>query len=132
MQAESWRVYPQEACGVLLGEPGSDVVQRFEPIPNEAESTRVFTLEGRMFAKVSLRADREGLEVIGVFHSHTHTAGFPSPTDQAEARKPLVPPTWHWVIASLGWGHPEIHSYRLDPDAGSDEIGIAEEPVRLT
>lgn len=131
MQAEAWRVYPNEACGVLLGEPGGDEVVRFVPIANEADSTRVFTLDGREFAKATLRADREGLDVIGVFHSHTHTAGYPSPTDEDEAHKPLVPPTWHWVIASLGWGHPEVHSYRVAEVSEPGAPGIAEEPLRL-
>lgn len=131
MQVEAWRVYPNEACGVLLGEPGGDTVERFVAIDNEAASTRVFTLDGRQFAKVALQADRDGLDVIGVFHSHTHTAAFPSITDEEEAHKPLVSPDWHWVIVSLGWGYPEVHSYRAVVDPEPQELGIAEEPLRL-
>lgn len=124
MVAEAWRAYPLEGCGVLLGPSGSDEVTRFAPIHNEAESARVYTLDGAEFAKVTLAADREGLDVVGVMHSHTRTAAYPSPTDVAEAAKPLIPPTWHWVIVSLAWGAPELHSYSLAD-------GIVEEPVRF-
>ena len=58
-------------------------------------------------------------------HSHTHTAAYPSPTDVAEASKPLVPPDWHWVIVSLAWGLPELHSFRIV------DGGIEEEQVLL-
>lgn len=125
MLAEAWDTYPLEGCGLLIGEPGGDLVERFEPIANEAASARIYRLDGSQYAKAALRADREGLDVIGVMHSHTRTSAFPSPTDVAEASKPLIPPSWHWVIVSLAWGYPELHSFRLTED------GMAEEPVGL-
>ena len=125
MVAEAWRAYPLEGCGLLLGPSGTGEVHRFEPIRNEAVSARIYTLDGSEFARASLAADRDGLDVVGVMHSHTHTAAYPSPTDVAEAAKPLIPPTWHWVIVSLAWGAPELHSYSLT------DAGIVEEPVRF-
>lgn len=125
MLAEAWGAYPLEGCGLLVGPPGGDEVARFVPIRNDAESSRIYTLDGREYAKAALRADRDGLDIIGVMHSHTHTAAYPSPTDVAEATKPLIPPTWHWVIVTLGWGYPELRSFRIL------DGGIAEEPVGL-
>ena len=121
----AWDAYPLEGCGLLIGESGGDTVERFVPIRNEAESSRIYRLDGQQYAKAALRADTDGLDIIGVMHSHTHTAAYPSPTDVAEASKPLIPPSWHWVIVSLGWGYPELHSYRIL------DGGIAEEPVGL-
>lgn len=126
MLAESWRAYPLEGCGLLIGESGGDRVERFVPIRNEAESSKVYRLDGGEYARAAMAADDDGLDIIGVMHSHTHTAAYPSPTDVAEASKPLVPATWHWVIVSLGWGFPELHSFRI-----VDE-GIDEEQVRLS
>jgi proteasome lid subunit RPN8/RPN11 len=125
MLAEAWAAYPLEGCGLLVGESGGEVVERFVPIRNEAQSSRIYRLDGSQYARAALHADRDGLDVVGVMHSHTHTAAYPSPTDVAEASKPLVPPDWHWVIVSLGWGFPELHSFRI---LGG---GIAEEPVVL-
>ncbi len=125
MLAEAWRAYPLEGCGLLIGEPGGDSVHRFVPIENEARSSRVYRLDGGQFARAAMDADDHGLDVIGVMHSHTHTAAYPSPTDVAEASMPLVPPHWHWVIVSLAWGYPELHSFRI---AGQ---GIDEEQVLL-
>lgn len=130
MLAAAWDAYPLEGCGLLIGPSGGDpvvgnVVQRFVPIRNEAESSRIYRLDGSQYAKAALAADDDGLDIIGVMHSHTHTAAYPSPTDVAEASKPLVPANWHWVIVSLAWGFPELHSFQIDGD------GISEEQVRL-
>ena len=125
MLAASWDKYPLEACGLLIGAPGGDVVERFVPIPNEAKSSRIYRLDGRDYARAAMAADDEGLDIIGVMHSHTHTAAYPSPTDVAEATKPLVPPSWHWVIVSLAMGYPELHSFRIQ------NSGIVEEQIRL-
>jgi proteasome lid subunit RPN8/RPN11 len=126
MLAEAWDAYPLEGCGLLVGPTGGDEVVRFEPVRNEAESSRIYRLDGAQYAKAALRADRDGLDLIGVMHSHTHTAPYPSPTDVAEASKPLIPPDWHWVIVSLAWGYPELHSFRIV------DGGIAEESVGLS
>ncbi len=126
MLAESWQAYPLEGCGLLIGESGGSRVERFVPIHNEAESSKIYRLDGGQYARAAMAADDDGLDIIGVMHSHTHTAAFPSPTDVAEASKPLVPPSWHWVIVSLGWGFPELHSFRIVGE------GIEEEQVRLS
>lgn len=133
MLAEAWRVYPHEACGVLLGAGPEAPIERFVPVVNAAQSSRVFTLDPMGYMKAERAADDAGLEVVGVVHSHTHTAAYPSPTDVAEATKPLVPPTWHWAIVSLAWGYPEVRSFRVSPGDGDEMTvaGIAEEPVTL-
>ncbi|MEZ5411701.1 MAG: M67 family metallopeptidase [Acidimicrobiales bacterium] len=127
MLAVAWDAYPLEGCGLLIGESGGDLVERFVPIRNEAASSRIYRLDGQQYAKAALRADAEGLDIIGVMHSHTHTAAYPSPTDVAEASKPLIPPSWHWVIVTLGWGYPELHSFRiLDNGIAEEQVGLAQ------
>jgi len=72
-----------------------------------------------------LRADREaddaGLAIIGVFHSHTHSEPYPSPTDVEQAPDP----EWHYVIVSLKRDAPETRSYRIV------ENRIAEERIAV-
>ncbi len=143
--AEAWKVYPLEACGLLMaesarsgqsssGQTGLDKpIKVFRPIHNAAQSSRIFQLDPMEYMKAERAADDAGLEVVGVMHSHTHTAAYPSPTDVAEATKPLVPPTWHWAIVSLAWGYPELRSFRVAEGQGdwSTRSGIAEERVWL-
>ena len=119
--AEAWRAYPLEACGLLIGQPGGSRVERFVPIANADESSRVYTLESRQYLRAARDADDAGLDLVGVVHSHTHTAAYPSPTDVEKAQVP----DWHWAIVSLAWGEPELRSFRIQ------DGGIHEEHVSL-
>lgn len=119
--AEAWRTYPLEACGLLIGSPGDARVDRFVPITNADQSSRVYTLESREYLRAARQADDEGLDIVGVVHSHTHTLAYPSPTDVDRAQVP----DWHWAIVSLAWGLPELRSFRIV------EGGIREEQVSL-
>ena len=65
------------------------------------------------------RSEADGLEVIGVVHSHTHTEAYPSPTDVAQA----VDPGWHYVIVTIMRGVAEPRSY-LIADGGITEETI--------
>ena len=56
-----------------------------------------------------------------MFHSHTHTEAYPSPTDVAQAPDP----DWHYVLVSLRDTQPVVRSYRIVDGA------ITEEPVQL-
>lgn len=126
--AEAWRVYPLEACGVLSAtEPDAPIVD-FTPITNAADSSRVFTLDHLQFDRADRAAEKAGLQVVGVVHSHTHTVAYPSPTDRSEMDNPMLPPTWHWAIVSLGWGYPELRSFSVWENS---PLGIGEETIVL-
>lgn len=101
---------PLEACGLLGGQAGDRAVaERCYPATNAAGSSRVYTVEPRDL----LRADREeeaaGGELIGVWHSHTHTEAWPSPTDVGQAPDP----GWHYVLVSLRDVEPTLRSFRI-------------------
>ncbi len=102
--------YPLEACGLLVGE--GNRVHRFVPCTNEAASARVYTIPPKELLRAERGAEDDGLAVIGVFHSHTHSEPYPSPTDVAQAPDP----GWHYVIVSLKREAPEARSYRIADD----------------
>ena len=111
--------YPEEMCGLLIGESGSHVVTRFVPCTNIAHSALVYTIDPKEHLRAELAAEAEGLEVIGCAHSHTHTEAYPSATDVAQAPDPQ----WHYIIVSLKTGEPAPRSFSI---RGTD---IAEETI---
>lgn len=119
--------YPYEACGLLVGEPSSSKVVRFVPCTNVAESARVYTIDPKEHLRAELAAERDGLEVIGVMHSHTHSEAYPSPTDVAQA----VDPGWHYVIVTLKREVPEARSFHID-GGQPDGQQIDEEEIRIS
>jgi proteasome lid subunit RPN8/RPN11 len=102
---------PDEACGLLVGRPATGHVVRFEPTENDARSSKLYTIPPMAHLKIERAAEADGLEVIGVMHSHTHTDPYPSPTDVAQAE--FTDPAWHFVIVSLRDDAPMLRSYLL-------------------
>ena len=113
---------PDEACGLLVGRSAAGRVVRFEPTENEAASAKVYTVPPLAHLKIERAADADGLEVIGVMHSHTHTDAYPSPTDVAQAPDP----SWHYVIVSLRDEAPVLRSYRIAGGAIAEEQVVVE------
>ncbi len=116
---------PDEACGLLIGpvdgggEPTGRVSQ-VRPCRNADASARTYTVEPRDLLAAMRAAESRGEEIIGVWHSHTHTDAYPSPTDVRQA----VDPHWIYPIVSLRDGAPVLRAYRIR-DGEIAEVAIA-------
>ena len=108
MLATCIRALPDEGCGLLLG-TSEGVVVDVVASDNIAASAKVYEIDPQVLLRAFRRADDEGLEVIGVFHSHTHSAAYPSPTDIRQAPDP----SWHYVLVSLAQVPSELRSYSI-------------------
>jgi proteasome lid subunit RPN8/RPN11 len=107
--------YPLEACGLLIGR--GDKVERFVACTNEAASARVYMIPAKELLRADREADDAGMAIIGVFHSHTHSEPYPSPTDVEQAPEA----EWHYVIVSLKREAPETRSFRIVDDQIAEE-----------
>lgn len=108
---------PDEACGLLIGDPDTGVVPTFYPTGNAARSAKVYTVPPMEFLDADDAAAEAGLAIVGVVHSHTHTDAYPSPTDVDAAPDP----SWHYVIVSLRDTEPMLRSYRIVDDHITEE-----------
>ncbi len=117
MIALAYDCYPEEACGLLVGHPGRNEVVRFVACENVTHSAKVYSIAPKALMRAEREAEDDGLEIIGVMHSHTHTEPYPSPTDVTQAPDP----TWHYIIVSLKREAPEARSYRLVNGTISEE-----------
>lgn len=108
---------PNEVCGLVAGEFGGDVVEVVYPCRNAEQSPIVYTLDPLDHLRADRDAERRGLEIIGVYHSHTHTEAYPSPTDVARAPDPA----WHYILVSLRDEEPVVRSFRIVDDEITEE-----------
>lgn len=80
---------PEECCGILLGHigPARRVVLRVERAENvaDAQRSRRYLVSPVTLARTLHRASREGLVLVGFYHSHTEGPPTPSRADVAEA-----------------------------------------------
>ncbi len=121
MTAHCLRALPAEGCGLIAGDPASGRAVRWFPARNSAASARLYVVDPGDHLQADREAEEEGLEIIGVFHSHTHTDAYPSATDVAEAPDP----GWHYVLVSLRGEVGSMRSFRIR------EGVVTEEPVVL-
>ncbi len=105
---------PDEACGLLAGPVGSDseptgAVSAVYPCVNADASARTYTVDSRDLLHAMRDAESRGEELIGVWHSHTHSDAYPSDTDVRQA----LEPSWVYVLVSLQHAEPVLRVYRI-------------------
>jgi [CysO sulfur-carrier protein]-S-L-cysteine hydrolase len=103
----------EEACGLLtgpmvVGEP-TGVITEARPARNDAASAVIYRVNGKDMLDAMRAAESRGDEIVGVWHSHTHTDAYPSPTDVDSA----ADPSWIYVIVSLRDTAPVLRAYRI-------------------
>lgn len=98
---------PFEACGVLVGNEKGDVVtvQRAVPIKNSKRTERSFELDPTEFYNVWSNAEKEKLDIVGVYHTHPMSSAKPSAWD----KKTMQDASGIWVIAGIDG----VFAYRM-------------------
>ena len=116
---------PNEACGLLIGRFGATRAERFAALRNVAASSQVYEIDPADWAREEDAADREGLAILGVVHSHTHTSPYPSPTDVTQAGRADPFGVLRYVIVSLKFPEPAIRSFTIVDGE------VTEEPIEI-
>jgi [CysO sulfur-carrier protein]-S-L-cysteine hydrolase len=117
---------PNEACGMLASENGR-VVKVFR-MTNAAASPMRYSLDPREQLAVYNTLEDKGWELGGVFHSHTHTAAYPSPTDLRLASEDVP-----YLIVSLAASPAVVRAFRIIKESWRAELGdVKEVTVTIT
>ena len=106
---------PDEACGLLAGPVGEKseprgVITEVTPCTNAEASAITYTVDSRDLLRAERAAEARGEELVGCWHSHTHTDAYPSPTDVRQAE---WYPTWIYIIVSMRSSEPVLHAFRI-------------------
>jgi proteasome lid subunit RPN8/RPN11 len=82
LREEARKVHPVEACAILFGEITSlrAVVRKVVVTHNELRSGERFEINPETVVEAMEKAEKEGLEFLGLFHSHPAPPN-PSATD---------------------------------------------------
>jgi len=83
---------PLEACGLLAGKNGR--VEKVIPVRNQAQSPVRFVMDPYEQLQAFEWIDSQGLELIGIFHSHPAGPERISATDIREAAYEVVHLVW--------------------------------------
>jgi proteasome lid subunit RPN8/RPN11 len=118
LKQEAEKVHPVEACAMLFGNLSQNeaVVEKVAVAPNELQSTVRFEIDPTKVAAAFTETEEEGLEFVGLFHSHPAPAS-PSPIDLEGMR------LWGdalWLILSSTDGN--LAAYQLTDDNVKEAI----------
>lgn len=95
---ESLDKKPNESCALLFGKNENEklTITEIFPAENIDESPINFTISNEQLLEGYKIAEKKGLEVIGIFHSHPSSEPYPSETDKKFMEiNPVV-----WIIFS--------------------------------
>jgi len=109
---------PEEACGLLAGD-SEGRVERVFLMENARHSATFYEMDSQEQFQVFDQMQSEGLELVGIFHSHPHSPAFPSPHDLGLAFYPEAA----YVIVSLMDREADCHAFRI-VEEHSEEISL--------
>jgi proteasome lid subunit RPN8/RPN11 len=118
IHAHGEKAYPEEGAGFLIGKEGK--VESILPLDNAREDGarhNRFLITPEDYLHAELAADKLGLTLIGVFHSHPDHPNRPSEYDREWAQ-----PFFSYIITTVNNGRAvESRSWRLLEDRSKFE-----------
>lgn len=110
-------VYPEEACGILAGRD-KQVTLIFK-MTNIEHSPVSYLMDSREQFRVMKEIRQKGLDMLGIYHSHTSTDAYPSVRDINLAFYDVA-----YVIVSLAGEEPVARAFRILDQKNIEEIEL--------
>jgi proteasome lid subunit RPN8/RPN11 len=116
IRGQAAEAYPEECCGFLLGVPVAShkSVQKLLVLPNSSPENRArrYVVSPDAYRSAEQAAEKEGFEILGIYHSHPDHPSRPSQFDLDHAL-----PSWSYIIVSVDRGtSAEMSSWVLMDD----------------
>ena len=107
---------PNECCGVLAGRDGR--VEKLFRAVNAEKSPYRYNVDPRDLLRIYRECDAKGWDFLAIYHSHTHTEAFPSPTD---VRLAAWPDSTYVIVSLADPENPVLRAFRIQDGRVSEE-----------
>jgi proteasome lid subunit RPN8/RPN11 len=132
LRAHGEETYPNECCGIMLGKSDAETIHIHQLI--RAGNTRTDSAHNRYniapqeLIKAQREARKQGLDIVGFYHSHPDHPAQWSSTDFAEA---------HWfgcayVITAVEKGRAQITNSFLLTGTTEEDKAFTNQPIEVT
>jgi proteasome lid subunit RPN8/RPN11 len=113
---------PNECCGLLAGSDGR--VTRLYRCTNAAHSPYRYMVDPHDLIAVYEELHKNGWELLGIYHSHTHTESYPSPTDIKSA---VLTQALYFIVSLSSPDKPIIKAFYISEGSVKEvELAIVE------
>jgi [CysO sulfur-carrier protein]-S-L-cysteine hydrolase len=130
MVAHGLAGFPNEACGLLAGKEGRPV--KFFPMTNFDASPVTYRFHPTENLHVLKEIDAEGWDQLAIFHTHTHSEAYPSPTDRkralwADTDEPSFPDSLYMIMSLEDRTSPVLRAFKIaiGAEVTEEELVIA-------
>ena len=111
---------PNECCGILAGKDAE--IRKLFRMKNVEQSPFRYSMDGKEMLEVLTQLDNKGLDLLAIYHSHTHTAAYPSATD---IRLATWPDAIYVLISLMDSNQPILRAfYIIDGEVGEEEVFV--------
>jgi len=111
---------PNECCGVLGGRDGR--VEKLFRAVNAEKSPYRYNVDPHDLLRIYRECDANGWDFLAIYHSHTHTEAYPSPTD---VRLAAWPESVYIIVSLADPENPVLKAFRIqDGRVSEEELGI--------
>jgi proteasome lid subunit RPN8/RPN11 len=109
---------PEEACGLIAGE--GNRARLVLPVTNVLHDKYRFRMDPKEQLEAFLQAEKQGYEIIAIYHSHPKGISRPSATDIAELTFPGIIYII-WYQKAKQW---HCRAYLMQSGAGTGEVPV--------
>ena len=119
--AHSRESLPNECCGILSGAGG--YVEKLYRMTNVEASPFRFSMDPLEIMKVDEEAGEMKLELLAIYHSHTHSEAYPSDTDVriAGGTNELWPEVRYILVSLMDPADPKVRLFRINQQVVTEE-----------
>lgn len=113
---------PNECCGILAG--SNDRVTKLYRSTNAEGSPVRYNIDPQELLAIYKEIEDKDWELLGIYHSHTHTEAYPSATDVTLA---LWPESLYFIISLKDPGQVVIRAFQIiEGEISEPELRIVE------
>jgi proteasome lid subunit RPN8/RPN11 len=109
---------PNECCGIIAGKDGR-ATKLFRAINAEASPYR-YSVEPKDHLRIFRECEDNGWQFLAIYHSHTASEAYPSPTD---VRLAFWPEAYYILVSLADRDNPVVRAFRIIDGA------VTEDPI---
>ncbi len=111
---------PDECCGIIAGADGR--AKKLYRAINAEHSPYRYSVDSKDLLRIHRDADSHDWEFLVIYHSHTHTEAYPSPTD---VRLAAWSDAYYVLVSLMDESAPVLRAFRI-----VDGV-VTEEPIEI-
>jgi len=112
---------PNECCGIIAGVDGR-ATKLYRAINAEASPYR-YSVDPKDLLRIHKEVDANGWDFLVIYHSHTHTEAYPSPTD---IRLAAWPEAYYALVSLMDDNDPVVRAFRIvDGEVSEEDLEFA-------